>query len=69
MDLHNNDTGATAGNAYFGTTPLKFPEELIDEMEAKFNRGELWAWTPPDANVKQHWHILKKSNRTKIFAP
>ena len=67
MDLHNNDVGATAGNAYFGTTPLKFPEEIIDEMEAKFDAGELWAWTPPNANVNTHWHILKKSNRSRIF--
>ena len=69
MDLHNNDVGATAGNAYFGTTPLKFPEELIDEMEAKFDAGELWAWTPPNANVNTHWHILKKSKRAKILQP
>lgn len=69
MDLHNNDVGATAGDAYFNTAPLKFPEELINEMEAKFDKGDLWAWTPPNANVNTHWHILKNSDRTKIFAP
>lgn len=69
MDLHNNEAGAIAGDAYLNATPLKTANELIDAMEVKFNAGELWVWTPPNANVNQHSHILKKSNRNKIFAP
>jgi hypothetical protein len=69
MDLHNNDTGATAGNAYFVAGIPKDPETLIDEMEAKFNAGELWIWTPPNADVNHHNHVLKKSNSTRIFTP
>ena len=69
MDLHNNDARATAGNTYFVAAILKKPDALIDEMEVKFNHGNFRIWTPPNADVNHHSHILKKSNGTKIFAP
>ena len=62
MDLHNNEVGATAGDAHFNTLPLKSMDELIREMETKFSNGDLWAWTPPNADVFFHDNILRKSN-------
>ena len=59
MDLYNNDTRATAGDIYFRSATQKPPEAFIDEIKAKFISGDLWAWTPANANVVNHHHILK----------
>ena len=69
MDLHNNEAGATAGNLHFLSGTIHVAEDLIDQMEAKFDRAEFWAWNPPSANVNDHLHILKKSDQTSIFGP
>ena len=69
MDLRNNDVGATFGDTFFDPPVFKTANEMIDAMEAKFDAGELWAWTPPNANVNTHSSILKKSNQTHIFPP
>jgi hypothetical protein len=68
MDLHNNDHGATTGGLFMGI-PTATAEGWIDTMEQEYDLGKLRIWTPPNANVNNHSHVLKKSDGKRIFAP
>lgn len=65
MYLYNNEIGATLGQGYFTIRPLP---NLLNKLEAKFDSGELWAWTPKDVNFISHTSILRKSNGDNIFS-